>query len=110
MEYIYRYIDESEEIKYVGIVWKLGETLDQRIAEHKSDWWYTAVSSWKIEYMEMDIINKSTAEALESHYISKFNTGYTTGNGFNKSKDGCGEIKIFDVIPEKWIPYSPSTK
>ncbi len=106
MAWVYRYRDVYDIVRYIGIVWGEDRSLDQRINEHQTDWWYKESPYWVIDYMEENIPNRATAEALESHYISKYNTGYKTGNGYNQAKEGWGTISFLSNVKEDWKGYS----
>lgn len=77
---VYRYIDVDGAVKYIGIVHR--GTLGGRHIAHKHDKWYK--KEYKLEYITVQ--NRSEAEALESHFISKYSPEYNT------AKKGWGEI------------------
>lgn len=93
---VYRYTDLSDGIiKYVGIIHK--GTLKGRHIAHKYENWYKS-SEYKLEYIK--VRNRSEAEALESHFISK----YRTDKWYNTAKCGWGEIGF---VPDglEWIEF-----
>lgn len=102
MAYVYRYIDNSDGIiKYVGIVYGKGRTLQQRIYEHKikDDWCRNR--DFTIEYITENINTRTDAEFFESHYISL----YGTDKYFNTHKSGWGISSYLPNRENDWIKY-----
>ena len=102
MAYIYRYTDLRDGIiKYVGIVWSPGRTLEDRLANHMSEQWFKE-SEYKIEYIEEGINTRTDAEYFEAHYISK----YGTHKYYNKGKAGWGESEYLPDRENDWKEVS----
>ena len=90
MNYVYRYIDLADNIiKYVGIVCRVSEGgLEQRVKEHfQNDAWSHGIK-WRVEYIEVP--TKNDAHALETHFI----TLYDTGKWFNHAKKSSGLLSF----------------
>lgn len=105
--YVYRYRDKEDGIiKYVGIVYGKTRTLEARLREHlhNDDW---CNKNFSIEYINVDIDNRSEAEAFESHYISL----YETYKYFNKAKQHWGINKYLPDRESDFTEYiSPYLK
>ncbi len=102
MAIVYRYTDiNDEKIKYVGIVWSGNRTLKQRDEEHRANDEWCKCGKWRVEYLKKEVNNRTDAEALESHYISKFGTDQF----FNTRKAGWGTSEIINDSDDEWALY-----
>ena len=94
--YVYKYVDNNDGIvKYVGLV-NPGNSLSNRIKQHKRDKWYH--NQFSIYYTE--VATKTDCEFLESHFIAY----YHSDEYFNKAKSNWGESK-FDVSIVDWKKF-----
>lgn len=113
MNYIYRYIDTSDNIiKYIGIVCRdTDNALEKRIYEHSYNDSWCQGKSWKIEYITVP--TKNDAHALEGHFIAL----YGTNRWYNKAKTTLGLLSfvkndfewvtLYDnYVSDKNEPYS----
>lgn len=101
MAYVYRYVDIVDNIiKYVGIVYGESRSLEQRINEHKNDYWYKN-SIWKVEYLDIEIRTRTDAEFYESHFISYFQTD----KYYNISKSGWGVSDLISNDESQWKTF-----
>lgn len=101
MALVYRYVDINDEtVKYVGIVWGENRTIDQRIAEHKKDYWYP-FGSWRVEILNEQIDTRAEAESIETHLISL----YQTDRYYNVRQARYGVNKFFPSFDDKWVVY-----
>lgn len=102
MDYIYRYIDNSDnQIKYIG---RSKRKLDCRIHEHENLDNWVRNKDWKIEYIEVP--NQAYSEALEAHFIAL----YHTYDWYNIAKKDWGIIQDFLKYQFKWKLYSNHNK
>lgn len=113
MNYVYRYIDTSDNIiKYIGIVCRnTDNALEKRIYEHSYNDSWCHGKSWKIEYITVP--TKNDAHALEGHFIAL----YGTNRWYNKSKTTLGLLSFVkndfewvtlydDYVSERNEPYN----
>ena len=87
--YLYKMVDISDDIvKYIGIVYKDGKSVKQRIIEHLhyDDW--CKERKWRVYWIELN--SRTDCEFLESHFISY----YKTYNYFNTGKCTWGETSL----------------
>ena len=102
MAIIYRYVDlYDSQVKYVGIVYAENRSLEKRVNEHQVNDEWCKKGCWKVEYLNKKIENRTDAEFLESHYISKFGAD----KYYNKRKCGWGESKLIKDVDDKWSTY-----
>lgn len=100
MGYVYRYIDQSDNIiKYVGIVW--AGSLRKRIKQHQREEKFNHID-WKIEYIHENIDSRTDAEYFEAHYISL----YGTDKYLNISKSGWGISNYLPDRESEWKEYN----
>lgn len=101
MNYVYRYIDEADNIiKYIGIVCRDTENaLEKRIYEHSnSDSWCRG-KTWRVEYITVP--TKNDAHALEGHFIAL----YGTNRWHNKAKTTLGLLSFVENDFERNVLY-----
>lgn len=100
MQCVYRFVDLKDNlVKYIGIVFGENRSLKQRTYEHiRYDRWCNN-AAWRVDYI--DVNNRAEAEALESHFISEFNTG----SFFNKSKNDWGTNSFLSGLSFQWKEY-----
>ena len=98
MNYIYRYIDTTDNIiKYIGIVCRdTDNALERRIREHAINDAWCQGKTWRIEYITVP--TKNDAHALEGHFIAL----YGTKKWYNRAKTELG-ILSFVKNDFKWI-------
>lgn len=99
MAYVYRYIDNTDNIvKYIGIVTSKSRSLRQRHKEHLiQDKWCT--KNLRLEYIIVD--NKGIAESIEGHLIAL----YGTDKYYNISKADWG-INPYLPTEYEWINFT----
>ncbi len=96
---VYRYVDASDGIvKYIGIT----KDLYRRSRQHEKD--KLAGKNWEINFI--DGLTETEAKILESHFISK----YDTGKYYNKAKTLDGMARFLDIPETQWRYYVPSNK
>lgn len=101
MSCVYRYIDvEDNVIKYVGIVWSSNSSLEKRVKQHLTDYWYPK-HVWKIEYLDYPIESRTDAEYIESHFIAL----YQTNKYYNRSKAGWGVSSFIPDVEKQWKQF-----
>lgn len=102
MGYVYKFTDLSDGIvKNIGIVYKEGRTLYQRVYEHfRDDEW--CKGSFRIEYITVN--SRTDASAYESHYIAL----YQTYKYSNKDKSNWGLSECLLNRDDEWValPYT----
>lgn len=95
--YVYKYIDTKDGIvKYVGLV-NPGNSLTQRVLQHKNDDWYR--SNFKVYYIKVQ--SKTDAEFLESAFINH----YKSYKYYNRAKDNWGASSLIDLNNFNWEDY-----
>ena len=95
--YVYKYVDNNDGIvKYVGLV-NPGNSLKNRINQHKKDKWYH--SQFSVYYLEVN--TKTDCEFLESFFIAY----YGTDKYYNMAKSGWGGSEYISPDAFIWIPY-----
>lgn len=100
MEYVYRYTDiESGIVKYIGRT----TSLKLRIGQHQLEDDFRN-GNWEIHYVECQ--SRSQSEALESHFISV----YQTDQWLNKAKREWGIIPEFCHINYEWKLFKIKAK
>ena len=91
MEYIYKYLEKSGKVIYVGIT----NSLEKRHREHKRDEWYKR--NLKLFYYPLE--TRNDAEMLEAHFIALYKPK------FNKAKTGWGKSS-FVKNDLQWKEYN----
>lgn len=95
--YVYKYIDTKDGIvKYVGLV-NPGNSLTQRVLQHKNDDWYR--SDFEVYYIKVQ--SKTDAEFLESAFINH----YKSYKYYNRAKDNWGASSLIDLNNFNWEDY-----
>ena len=113
MNYVYRYIDTSDNIiKYIGIVCRDADNaLEKRIYEHSYNDSWCQGKTWRVEYITVP--TKNDAHALEGHFIAL----YGTNRWYNKAKTDLGLLSFVkndfewvtlydDYVSERNEPYN----
>lgn len=96
MQYIYKYVDDTSAVVYVGIT----DDMKRRIREHKSD---------KLKGIKNPIVfyfpvkYRADAEMLETYLINH----YGTGKYYNVSKTKKGDFSFFDMCDQ--LPWTMFT-
>lgn len=95
--YVYKHIDTKDGIvKYVGLV-NPGNSLTQRVLQHKNDDWYR--SDFEVYYIKVQ--SKTDAEFLESAFINH----YKSYKYYNRAKDNWGTSSLIDLNNFDWEDY-----
>lgn len=98
MAYVYRYLDRSDNVKYVGIVH--GDTLEdlrRRLLQHKNEPEFRP--SWRIEYIPG--LTRTDAEILEAHFIA-----LNCDSCINKAKRAWGRLTLEITNAPDWREYN----
>lgn len=100
MPYIYKYTNDSNEVKYVGII-KSHANFPGRFRQHTYDEWYSSSKKWTIQYSFY--ASQTDVEALEAHLIAVY-----TKNGaelFNKAKASWGPSAFINEESIEWKEF-----
>jgi len=97
MNFVYRYVNEDDEIVYVGKT----NSMKRRVAEHLTNEHWTKDNNFKIEYIML--CNKTEEQMYESHYISLWQPK------FNTDKKNFGSA-TFNIPEKEWVLYEEDIK
>lgn len=98
MQYVYKYVDDSSRVVYVGIT----NNMVKRIYQHKKDK-LKEIKNPVIYYFPVKY--RADADMLETYLINHYNTG----KYFNVAKTNKGEVSFFDICDKlPWTMFKGS--